>query len=133
MKKKENKLDQFKDKNPFSVPEGYLENLTSQIMSQLPEQPEQIEEAKQVTMMARIRPWLYMAAVFLGLLLFFRALVGITDTDEGGTTDSLLVHTTVTDSFYPEGESYDEEEEYWDYIENTYASYILAEEMQFSE
>lgn len=133
MKKKENKLDQFKDKNPFSVPEGYLENLTSQIMSQLPEQPEQIEEAKQITMMARIRPWLYMAAVFLGLLLFFRALVGITDTDEGGTTDSLLVHTTVTDSFYPEGESYDEEEEYWDYIENTYASYILAEEMQFSE
>ncbi|MDH6312587.1 hypothetical protein M2137_001358 [Parabacteroides sp. PFB2-10] len=133
MEKKDNKLDQFKEMNPFSVPEGYLENLTSQIMSQLPEQPEQIEEPRQVTMMARVRPWLYMAAAFLGLLLFFRTLVNVTDTGDGHATDSLLVHTTIMDSFYPEEEYYDEEEEYWDYIENTYASYILAEEMQFSE
>ncbi|MDL2256399.1 hypothetical protein LJC38_07440 [Parabacteroides sp. OttesenSCG-928-K15] len=135
MEKKVNKLDQLKGQNPFTVPEGYFESLTDRVMSQLPESPAQIEGGRQVTMIARVRPWLYMAAVFAGLLLFFRALVGITDDGANGfAADSLLVHSEMpADYFLPEGEYYDEEEEYWDYIEDTYANYILAEEMQFSE
>ena len=71
MKKEENNLDRLKGTNPFTVPEGYMEGLTERIMSQLPEKPE--ERAKRISLMDRVRPWLYMAAVFAGLGLFFKA------------------------------------------------------------
>ena len=75
MKTEQNNLDRLKGKNPFTVPEGYMEGLTANIMSQLPErEPE--EEVKKVSLMDRVRPWLYMAAVFAGLGLFFKVLVG---------------------------------------------------------
>lgn len=70
MKKEENNLDRLKGTNPFTVPEGYMEGLTERIMSQLPEKPE--ERAKRISLMDRVRPWLYMAAVFAGLGLFSR-------------------------------------------------------------
>ena len=59
MKKEENNLDRLKGTNPFTVPEGYMEGLTERIMSQLPEKPE--ERAKRLSLMDRVRPWLYMA------------------------------------------------------------------------
>ncbi len=65
MKKEENNLDRLKGTNPFTVPEGYMEGLTERIMSQLPEKQE--ERAKRISLMDRVRPWLYMAAVFAGL------------------------------------------------------------------
>lgn len=133
MKKEENKLEQLKGKNPFTVPEGYMENLTAQIMSQLPEKETQKEETKKVTMMTRVRPWLYMAAVFVGLLLFFKAIVGFTGADESGGTDSLLVHAAIPQETLMSDEYIDEDEEYLEYLENTYSSYILAEELGFSE
>lgn len=88
MKTEQNNLDRLKGKNPFTVPEGYMEGLTANIMSQLPErEPE--EEVKKVSLMDRVRPWLYMAAVFAGLGLFFKVLVG--SEDKAAKTDSLLV------------------------------------------
>jgi len=135
MKKKQNNLEELKGKSPFKIPEGYMEGLTDQIMSQLPEKPR--EEAKSVTFMERARPWLYMAAVFAGLGLFFRAIIGLPGLEGNGDyPDSLLVHTEVPantlHSIYADDE-YSEDEEYLDYIEAQYANYILAEEMAFSE
>ena len=55
MKTEQNNLDRLKGKNPFTVPEGYMEGLTANIMSQLPErEPE--EEVKKVSLMDRVRP-----------------------------------------------------------------------------
>ena len=49
MKTEQNNLDRLKGKNPFTVPEGYMEGLTANIMSQLPErEPE--EEVKKVSL-----------------------------------------------------------------------------------
>lgn len=93
MKKEENNLDRLKGTNPFTVPEGYMEGLTERIMSQLPEKPE--ERAKRISLMDRVRPWLYMAAVFAGLGLFFKAIVGINGSDGSTASDSLLVRTEV--------------------------------------
>lgn len=95
MKTEQNNLDRLKGKNPFTVPEGYMEGLTANIMSQLPErEPE--EEVKKVSLMDRVRPWLYMAAVFAGLGLFFKVLVG--PEDKAAKTDPLLVKTEVSSS-----------------------------------
>ena len=45
MKTEQNNLDRFKGKNPFTVPDGYMEGLTANIMSQLPEKTPE-KEAK---------------------------------------------------------------------------------------
>ena len=50
-------------RNPFRVPEGYFDNLTAQVMQNLPEQPQQ-RRAKSVFM----RPVFYAAASVCALL-----------------------------------------------------------------
>lgn len=44
-------------KNPFTVPEGYFEQLTAQVMERLPEQ-----KPAKTAVIKRLRPWLYAAA-----------------------------------------------------------------------
>ena len=121
----QNNLDRLKGKNPFSVPEGYMEGLTANIMSQLPERSPE-KEAKKVSMMDRVRPWLYMAAVFAGLGLFFRVLVG--PADKVAKTDSLLVKTDVSPASVTALQTA-EDEDYLEYLEDQYAGYLLADEM----
>lgn len=124
MEKEQNNLDRFKGKNPFTVPDGYMEDLTANIMSRLPEKPQ--VEIKKISMMDRVRPWLYMAAVFAGLGLFFKAIVGIGG--DQSQTDTLLVRsegTSATISAIQEAEN----EEYLEYLEAQYTDYLLAEEL----
>ena len=129
MKTEQNNLDRLKGKNPFTVPEGYMEGLTTNIMSQLPDrEPE--KEAKKVSLMDRVRPWLYMAAVFAGLGLFFKVLVG--PEDKTAKTDSLLVKTEVSPNTVSALQAA-EDEEYLEYLEDQYAGYILAEEIGETE
>lgn len=124
MEKEQNNLDRFKGKNPFTVPDGYMEDLTANIMSRLPEKPQ--VEAKKISMMERMRPWLYMAAVFAGMGLFFKAIIGIGG--DQNKTDTLLVQsndTSATFSVVQEAEN----EEYLEYLEAQYTDYLLAEEL----
>ena len=119
MEKEQNNLDRFKGKNPFTVPDGYMKDLTANIMSQLPEKPK-------VSMIDRVRPWLYMAAVFAGLGLFFKAIVGFDG--EKSQSDTLLVQSTdasETKAAILEAEN----EEYLEYLEAQYTDYLLAEEL----
>ena len=129
MKAEQNNLDRLKGKNPFTVPKGYMEGLTANIMSQLPER-EPGKEAKKVSLMDRVRPWLYMAAVFAGLGLFFKVLVG--SEDKAAKTDSLLVKTEVSPASVSALQAA-EDEEYLEYLEEQYAGYILAEEIGETE
>jgi hypothetical protein len=73
MSNKINQLDKLKTKNPFKVPDGYFESLTAQIMSQLPEKTD--EETKIVSLWDRIKPCLYMAAMFIGIALMIKIFV----------------------------------------------------------
>lgn len=129
MKTEQNNLDRLKGKNPFTVPEGYMEGLTANIMSQLPERSSE-KEAKKVSLMDRVRPWLYLAAVFAGLGLFFNLLVG--PTDSTSQMDSLLVQTDVSPSVVSALQAA-EDEEYLEYLEEQYTGYILAEELGETE
>ena len=115
MKTEQNNLDRLKGKNPFTVPEGYMEGLTANIMSQLPErEPE--EEVKKVSLMDRVRP--------------FKVLVG--SEDKAAKTDSLLVKTEVSPASVSALQAA-EDEEYLEYLEEQYAGYILAEEIGETE
>ena len=73
MKEEDNILEKVGKKNSFKVPEGYFENLTSEVMGKLPEKEgPAFEEVKQPTMWIRMKPLLYMAAMFIGAALIIR-------------------------------------------------------------
>jgi hypothetical protein len=58
---------------PFKVPEGYFERLTDQIMSQLPERVE--KDYSRTSLWKHIEPWIYMAAMFVGIALMLNLFV----------------------------------------------------------
>lgn len=59
--------------NPFKVPEGYFENIVPEIMKQLPEA--EVQEEVEVTMWERVKPWVYMVAMFCGLMFGLRVMM----------------------------------------------------------
>ena len=71
------KIDERKARRPFTVPEGYFENLTQNIMASLPEQESIYSTNIVVTPWMRIRPYLYAAAAFAGIFFCIKAAVGI--------------------------------------------------------
>ena len=128
MEKEQNNLDRFKGKNPFTVPEGYMEDLTANIMSQLPEKPQ--VEVKKISMMDRMRPWIYMAAIFAGMGLFFKAIVG--SEQQSPRKDSLLVNNNIPVNTIVTPQPV-EDEEYLEYLEDRYAGYILTGDLGETE
>jgi hypothetical protein len=130
MKEETQKLNHLKGENPFRVPPGYMENLSSRIMSQLPDEPHR--RAERVTLMDHVRPWLYLAAVFAGLGLFINLLVGRGDSGQDSPADSLFVQTTISPEALSAIEA-EEDADYLEYIETHYVSYILAEEIGYYE
>ena len=71
MKEEDNLLKKIGTENPFRVPEGYFESFTSDLMSRLPEK-EKTDIHREPTTWERVRPWLYMAAMFVGAALIIR-------------------------------------------------------------
>lgn len=118
-------MERFKGSSPFRVPDGYMEGLTERVMSRLAEKSE-AKAAKKVTMLDRVRPWLYMAAVFAGMGLFFKAIVGISGERDG--RDTLIVQSAdVTEAKAAIREV--ENEEYLEYMEERFTDCLLSEEM----
>lgn len=72
MKEEDKLLKKLGTDNPFSVPEGYFENLTSEIMNKLPEKETTTFETKEPTMWERFKPWVYMAAMFVAAALIIQ-------------------------------------------------------------
>lgn len=65
--------------NPFSVPEGYFDHFAEELMNKLPEK--EVKTLPEIKMWDRVKPWVYMAAMFVGLMLTIRAFVDSTQTD----------------------------------------------------
>lgn len=71
MKEEDKLLKKIGTENPFRVPEGYFESFTSDLMSRLPEK-EKTDVHREPTTWEKVRPWLYMAAMFIGAALIIR-------------------------------------------------------------
>ena len=76
-------------RNPFRVPDGYFEQLTAQVMQQLPEQ-----QKARTTM---LRPWLYAAACMVAAML-----MGVT----------YYLHQDSADDLVADGSYYEEVADY---------------------
>jgi hypothetical protein len=73
--------------NPFSVPDGYFEKMTSELMDKLPEKKPAIAEMKEASRWERLKPLLYMAAMFVGAALIIN--VATFKSGDGKTTESV--------------------------------------------
>lgn len=81
MEKENRILRKVGTKNPFTVPEGYFENFTQDLMSKLPEK-EPFMPVSEPTLWQRVKPWVYMTAMFCGIMLSVRVFVGEPKQDE---------------------------------------------------
>lgn len=73
MKKNKNIKDRVGNQNPFDVPSGYFEHLSDEIMSSLPERESEVSlGVEEVSLWGRFKPWVYMAAMFIGAALIIR-------------------------------------------------------------
>ena len=124
MKTKQNILEQLKDKEPFKVPEGYFDDLTNNIMQNLPEKEVEETEPVSVTMWDRLRPLLYLAAVFVGLGFFFKTVMP-KDYDE--QSKQLMVEKESEDVLNQEDSISDIDKEYMEFQEEQYLKNLISE------
>lgn len=124
MKTKQNILEQLKDKEPFKVPEGYFDDLTNNIMQNLPEKEVEETEPESVTMWDRLRPLLYLAAVFVGLGFFFKTVMP-KDYDE--QSKQLMVEKQSEDVLNQEDSISDIDKEYMEFQEEQYLKNLISE------
>lgn len=81
--------------NPFRVPEGYFEGFTSHLMSRLPEK-EKSDVFRTPTTWEKVRPWVYMAAMFVGAALIIRVAsskVDISVNEQSAVADDIDMET----------------------------------------
>lgn len=72
MKEEDKLLRKYGTENPFTVPENYFANLTAEVMDKLPEQPVSDIASKKATLWDKVKPWTYMAAMFVGAALIIK-------------------------------------------------------------
>ena len=129
MKIQQFNIEDEKKKNSFRVPEGYMEGLTDRIMARLPECPQQ-KETKVVSMAEKMRPWLYLAASFIGLLLIFKGIQG-ERVQKDHTADPLLVKMEAPEASL--NAISEEDQEFLEYLEAQYAEELFLEEVEAME
>lgn len=81
MGKEDNILRKAGTSNPFRVPDHYFENFTQELMNKLPEK-EPMPLMSEPTLWERVKPWLYMTAMFCGIMLSVKVFVGVPQKDE---------------------------------------------------
>ena len=81
MGKEDNILRKAGTSNPFRVPDHYFEDFTQELMSKLPEK-ESMPLMSEPTLWQRVKPWIYMTAMFCGIMLCVRVFVGEPQKDE---------------------------------------------------
>lgn len=114
METKKQTLADINKKVPFKVPENYFPQFNESIMAMLPEKV--VEPVKPISLWDKSKTWVYMAAMFLGLIFTMKVLVTTTDT-------SNKVNNTASTSLSQEDNWNDvkiSEEEFFDYIETQF-------------
>lgn len=96
MKEEDNILRKVGTGNSFKVPEGYFENLTSEVMDKLPVRERAAFDVKrEPTTWERVKPWTYMAAMFIGAALIIRV---ASDGRQPATDEVAAIEVTDSDN-----------------------------------
>lgn len=104
---KDRKLEDICEKNnPFSVPEGYFEQFTQQLMEKLPEKEQPTLTIQPVTTWQRIKPWFYLAAMFCGIMVGARYVLSPSDSDTANNSQIASKNTATELQERSYGEEY---------------------------
>ena len=129
----ETKLDKivssYHTANPFKVPENYFAQVNEEIMNRLPEK-EAVVSTPTITMWSRVKPLLYMAAMFAGLYLCFNILTRNDNFNIGQTAQNqAFVESTDNNNFW--ATVHITEEEFFQFIEQQVLEEQVREFMYF--
>jgi isocitrate dehydrogenase len=94
MKEEDILLKKLGKENSFKVPDGYFENLTSEVMNKLPEKEKVVFKEESVSTWTRLKPLLYLAAMFVGASTDHKPAaideVAVTEVDTEVVSDEML-------------------------------------------
>lgn len=96
MKEDDILLKKLGKENSFKVPEGYFENLTSEVMNKLPEKEKVAFEEEHISIWTKLKPLLYMAAMFVGAALIIR--VASTDFKPAAVNEVAVIEVADTEA-----------------------------------
>ena len=101
MKDDKELMARFGKENPFKTPEGYFEHFHEQLMNSLPEPEHAATQPCQVTLFTRIKPWLYMAAMFISTVFVIQGLMYVQETKlaTNQMANSEMIFTDEADMF----------------------------------
>lgn len=123
MKAKVNKISDIDSRYPFTVPDGYFETLSDEMMSRLPEKEKEQSETIKVSLWTKAKPLVYMAAMFVGTFFFMKVAFKSSESIQphtvgaGGTASQ---YVTSSDNYWSNVEV--TEDEFYNYIEEQLAS-----------
>lgn len=134
MKTKFNKLEEIdKSNNPFKVPDNYFAQFNEEIMNRLPEK--EFFAPKTVPLWEKVKPWVYLAAMFIGMYVTINFLISRGDnigsepqalvseqlsTSSKGTENYWSTVQISEEEFYQYLEDQLVDEVYFDYMYNQY-------------
>jgi hypothetical protein len=105
-----NRIDELRDRQPFRVPEGYFEGFTDDFMRRLPQR--KASETKVISLYDRIKPWLYIAAVFAGIIILFNIFTKTFDSNNEANKGFFLSAKAVLEE--------NEDADFLEYLEELY-------------
>lgn len=111
METKKQTLADISKEVPFKVPENYFLQLNESIMANLPEK--EAPMIRKVTMWEKTKPWVYLAAMFLGLFFTIKVLTTSTQTN---SSEKNTASTSISQQDYWSDVKISEEE-FFNYIE----------------
>lgn len=122
-------IKKFGIEKPFKTPDGYFDSFTDKVMSNLPERTF-VEETRVVTLWDRVKPLVYLAAMFAGIAAMFAIAEDFVGTDNEEQLN--LVSTTQTEAEVIQAVYSDEAADYCNYLmkENDmddYSMYLYLE------
>lgn len=111
MKSHFNKLEEIdRKRNPFKVPDNYFARLNEEIMNHLPEK--EIVPPRTVSLWEKVKPWVYMAAMFVGLYITIQFLTRQADNGNVASRQSVV---QIQESYWSTVQV--TEEEFYEYLE----------------
>ena len=115
MGKEDNILKKVGTQNPFSVPDHYFEEFTRELMDKLPEK-EPLPVMNEPTLWQRVKPWIYMAAMFCGIMLSVRVFVGEPQKGEFPITQAEVEDITDEECEIMIGKTFIDDYEMYEYL-----------------
>jgi len=111
METKKTRLENIDKKVPFKVPENYFSQFNESLMANLP--VKETPKVRKITIWEKSKPWVYMAAMFLGLFFTIQLLV------KNSNTPQTASNTFQTEQDYW-GDVKISEDDFFDYVETQF-------------